>query len=265
MKNSLFRIDRNSVAAEPGKAAGFVVLPCLDEMMQQVGMEDGMPPAADGGAFFDEEEKKEAETEEEIRQRELRLLEEEIKRAKSRAEAILCEAGEQAEKIKQEAGEEGYAAGLAKASSRAEEERAQEKKSLAGALTALCAAADDLYAEMENGVLDLALYIAEHILKTEIKDNDDAYKNMVQTMLVGVRNQSNIVLKVSKEEFERFFADQEGEMWDVLKNTGITVVQDISLKSGNCFVETEFGYMDAGILTQLKRLEYSMKEFGNGR
>ncbi len=265
MKNSLFRIDKNSVAAEGRETAGLVELPCLEEMMQRLETEDDPLRETDADVVLCEDGERTVETEKEIMERELSILEGKIEQARHTAEEILEAAEEKAVEIKGNALTAGYAAGLEQAKLENEEDCAQAKASLAGALHALESAADDLYAEMEKSVLDLSLYIAEHIIKTEITDNEDAYKNMVNTMLVGIKNQSNIALKVSKEEYERFFADQSGELGKVLKNSGIKVVQDISLKSGDCVAETEFGYMDAGILTQLKRLEYSLKQFGAAR
>lgn len=265
MKNSLFRIDKDSVAANGEKTAGFVVLPCLKEMMQRTEEEDEMPQDLDADIPFCEEEETNAETEEESRRRELALLEEKIGQARREAEEVIREAEKSAEEIKQKAQGEGYDAGLTQARQQVEEDRARAGESLAGAICALESAADKLYDEMEKGVLDLALCIAEHIIKTEIAGNDDAYKNMIKTMLVGIRNQSNIVLKVGKEEYERFFMEGKNDLAEVAAQSGIRVVQDISLKQGDCLVETEFGYMDAGVLTQLKRLEYSMKQLGTGR
>ncbi len=264
MKNSLFRIDSHSVTAEESHAAGFVVLPDLKEMMRRTGEEE--PPEERGAESPGFSEKEGSVREEaESRQSELNAMEARIKQLRREAEETLRVAEKQAAELREKAEKEGYEAGAARAEQEARAQTEAAQKSLAGALERLASAEESLYAEMEEGVLDLALYIAEHIIKTEISGGKSAYKNMIREVLMGIRNQSNIVLKVGSDEYEQFFADAQDELGDVLKNSGIKVVQDISLQPGDCLVETEFGYIDAGILTQLKRLEYSMKQFGTGQ
>ena len=119
--------------------------------------------------------------------------------------------------------------------------RKSEKQSIAEAVSVLAAARDSLYTEMETGVLDLAKVIAEHIIKTEIRENDEAYKSIVRNLLTTLKNQSSIILKTSKEDYERFFAKPDSDIAIELANANIRVAQDMNLKRGDCQIETEYG------------------------
>ena len=260
--SSLFRIDKNSIIAQESKTAGFVVLPKFEEMIQKTEKEapqqkkDGDEPAGQKHA----EEK--PGDEQEIKKRQLAALQKKIEEAKAQAACILDQAKLDAQELYNKAAREGFRAGYDKAQNAATEARNKEKQAMADAVRMLAAAKNALYDEMENGVLDLAKCVAEHIIKTELTQNDEAYKSIVRNLLTTLKNQSNITLKASKEDYERFFAKPEGDIARELASAGIRVVTDLSIKTGDCQVETEYGCVNAGVKTQLNRLEYALKQIG---
>lgn len=259
--SSLFRIDKNSIIAQESKTAGFVVLPRFEEMIQKTEKEAAQPKKEEEtpAAEVDEPQK---EDELEIKRRQMAVLEKQIEQAKADAAGIIEQAKLEAQGLYEKAAKEGFRAGLSKAQAEAAEARKKEKQAAAEAVRALAAAKESVYSEMENGVLDLAKCIAQHIIKTELKENDEAYKNIVRNMLTTLKNQSSILLKTSKEDYERFFAKPESDIAQELANASIRVVQDMSLQCGDCQVETEYGCVNAGIKTQLSRLEYALKQIG---
>ena len=113
---------------------------------------------------------------------------------------------------------------------------------------------------MEDSVLDLSLCIAEKVVKETLDRNDKVFLNIVMDTLSSVREQSNIVLKVSKKEFELFFADDSDEFTALLKSSGIRVKQDISVESGECVIETDFGAIRSGIRMQHERITDALYE-----
>ena len=261
MKNSLFRIDRNSIIAQDSGTSSFVVLPRLEDMMQRLEKESNVLQKIEEeiqsegfGNDIDEELA--------IKQRQLEILQVQIEDEKQKAARFIEEAKEEAQRLYEKAVNEGFKAGFAKAQSQAAQERHAEKAALTEALKSLLAAKDALYDEMEGGLLDLARCISEHIIKTELQCNDEAYKNIVRRLIMTLKNQSNIVLRVSKIEYEKFFADPAGDLAAEINSSGIRVIQDMSLQTGDCFVETEYGYVNAGIKTQLNRLEFALKLLG---
>ncbi len=258
--SSLFRIDKNSIIAQESKTAGFVVLPRFEEMIQKTEKEtDKQKKEEETPSEAGEPEK---EDELEIKKRQLAAAQKQIEQAKANAAQIIDQAKLEAQELYEKAAKEGFRAGLAKAQNEAGEARKKEKQAVADAVRVFAAAKDSIYSEMEAGVLDLAKCIAGHIIKTELKENDEAYKSIVRNMLTTLKNQSSVLLKTSKEDYERFFAKPESDIAQELANAGIRVAQDMSLACGDCMVETEYGCVNAGIKTQLGRLEYALKQIG---
>lgn len=261
MKNSLFRIDRNSIIAQDSGTSSFVVLPRLEDMMQRLEKESNVLQNLEE-EILAEESGDDIDTELAFKQQLLEKLQVQIEEEKQKAVRFIEEAKEEAQRLYEKAVNEGFKAGYAKAQSQAAEERRSEKETLTGALKSLLAAKDALFDEMEGGLLDLARCISEHIIKTELQGNEEAYKNVVRNLIMTLKNQSNIVLRVSKIEYEKFFADPTGDLAAEINSSGIRVTQDMSLQTGDCFVETEYGYVNAGIKTQLNRLEFALKLLG---
>ena len=261
MKNSLFRIDRNSIIAQDSGTASFVVLPRLEDMMQKLEKENSALQNLEE-EIQAEEPTEDIDAELEFKKKLLEKMQAQVEEEKQKALRFLDEAKEEAQRLYEKAVNEGFKAGYAKAQSQMAEERHSEKNQLAAALKMLSAAKDALHDEMEDGLLDLARCIAEHIIKTELAGNDEVYKNIVRGLIVTLKNQSNIILKVSKNEYEKFFANPTGDLAAEINSSGIRVMQDMSLQSGDCFVETEYGYINAGIKTQLNRLEFALKLIG---
>jgi flagellar assembly protein FliH len=128
------------------------------------------------------------------------------------------------------------------------------------AVVALKNARNDIFEQVEESVKDLSLFIAEHIIKAEIDRNGELFINIVRDTLSKVQYQDNITVKVSKTEFEKLFSDPDSDIVTELRNSGVDVKQDMSLKSGECIVETEYGTINSSIQKQLSRMGFALRE-----
>ncbi len=251
---SLFRIDKNSLIAESLNKASVVELPCFEDMIEQ-NREDTGEAEEDAPR-----EKDERQTRVELLQQQTERLERQIEEARDQAKNIIAEAHKEAERIAEEALNKGYDEGYAQAMASARSEQESQQRQVEDVLMALRSAKDEIYSQMEDSVLDLSLFIAERIIKMELDRTDDAFINIVRDTLSKVQHQNNIIIKVSKAEYERIFAGGGSEISEELRNSGVEVKQDLSLKSGDCMVETEYGNICSGIRTQLGRMGYAMRE-----
>jgi len=253
---SLFRIDRNSLTADGVKPTS-VVLPGFQDLVKQ-----------------NTEIQKQSQVEEESndtvqsvidrevleKQNELARLQSELDALKIKADTIIENAQSEAEEIKQAAMQKGYEEGFAQAAESARQEQLIEQKRVEDAIVTLQNAKDSVFEQIEDSVMDLAMFVAEHIIKTEMDRNDEVFVNIVRDTLSKVRYQNNIIIRVSKNEYEKLFADPNSEIIEELRNSGVEVRQDLSLKEGDCIAETEFGTINSGIKTQLKRLGYALED-----
>ncbi|MGI6152228.1 MAG: FliH/SctL family protein [Christensenellaceae bacterium] len=254
---SLFRIDKNSVTGGGEHPASVVVLPGFEDVVAHNDSIKEIEEVEETELLPDEED--EQETELERKRRELAALQTEIDNAQKQAEQLVAQARVQAESILEDARRQGYEEGLNQAHVSAMEERRKEAQATEEAIVALRDAKNIVFGEIEDSVLDLAVFIAEYIIKVELNKNDEVFLNIVRNTVLALKNQTNITIKVSKVEYERLFSDPDSEVVKELNNSGIQIRQDMSLKSGDCIVETEYGTINAGITTQLKRLAHALE------
>ncbi len=258
---SLFRIDSNSLTADNMKPSSVVELPKFEEMVERNGGDPSPMPISAGASPDADAPPRSAEGEVLVRKKyELQQLQQQIKDAQGQAQEILSHAEAQAKQIIADAQQKGYGDGFAQASASVREEQTRDSRLIEEAVVSLKNARDEVFSQIESSVLDLSLYIAEHIIKIKLNENDEAFINIVRSTLSKVKYQNNIIVNVSKEEYERLFADPSSEIVQEMANSGVIVKQDMSLKSGECMVETEFGNINSGIKTQLKRLGYALEE-----
>ena len=249
----MFRIDKHTLTAEDTYLAEAVELPTLEDLVELVS-------AAREEEIREEQEEPDASPEEK-KQSELARLEAEIEKAKKQAELIIAGAQEQAEQIRRDAQAQGYQDGLAGAAETAATERQREKEAAEQALVTLVHAKEQLMEGIEESVLDISLYIAEDIVKQKLDQSEEAFLNVLSDTLSKVQSESDMILKVSKHEYEYLFAKEEEYVIE-LRNSGITVKQDLSLQKGDCVIETEYGTIRSGVRTQLKRMGYALREVG---
>lgn len=250
---SLFRIDKHSLTAT--SPSSVVKLPGFDDLVEREpepeGEEERVVPEV-------EEDKEQQQIE--LKRQQLRELEIKITQARQEAEAIIAAANGEAERLAAQASARGYEEGMARAGEEALKEKEEANNRVESVVAALKKARDNVFSQVEGSVHDLALYLAEHIMKLELNRNDEAFLNIVRDTLSKVKYQSNIIVKVSKTEYERIFENHASGITRELKNSGVEIKQDLSLKSGECIVETEYGTINSGIKTQLKRIGYALEE-----
>jgi flagellar biosynthesis/type III secretory pathway protein FliH len=195
-----------------------------------------------------------------VRKQELAQVQAEIASLKKEAQDIVNDAQAQAAQIRQDAARRGYEEGFAQAQESVRGEREAERADLEASVLTLKNARDSVFEQIEGSVKDLAMYVAEHILKIEMDRDDETFLHVVRDTLSKVKYQNDTIIRVSKNEYEKLFADPRSEIVGELKNSGVEVRQDLSLKEGDCIAETAFGAINAGIKTQLKRLGYALED-----
>ncbi|HBU12269.1 MAG TPA: hypothetical protein DEB31_05935 [Clostridiales bacterium] len=256
---SLFRIDGNVLAADGDKPESVVELPGFEELIEHNGTE---PVEL---SKTEQEDLPEGELDEAAKkQLALKKLEEKVEAAKKQADDILEQARMKAQQLEEDAQKKGYEDGYAQASASVREEQVKESQLVESVVLSLGRAREEIFDQIEQSVKDFALFIAEQIIKMKLDEGDEAFLNIVRDTLSKVRYQHDIIVNVSKAEYERLFADQDSEIVKELKNSGVEVRQNLTLKSGECVVETEFGTINASIKTQLSRLSRALEEGSTG-
>jgi flagellar biosynthesis/type III secretory pathway protein FliH len=165
-----------------------------------------------------------------------------VESAQARARAIVEEAQQEAAAVRRRAHDEGWAGGLAEWESRLVEVGEQARRAVEDARPQL---------------VQLALRVAEKVLRRRLEEKPDAIVPMVEEALEAARGSrgGHLVLRVNPldvpalEGFRRRLLDRD-QRWQSLE-----VVAEEGMARGGCRIDTDFGTIDASVETQVAAIE----------
>lgn len=196
-------------------------------------------------------------------EQELAAARADIEAAKKEASSIRQQAEADAESVRQQAKNEGYEEGIAESKEEYDRVLKREQSEFEKSVQSLTAAKHEMFEQMEPAVLDLACHIAEKIVKESLDRNDELFINIVKDTIKEVEDSEEMVLRLNKKDYDRFFAEGKNEYADLLRSSGVEIRQDMSVDSGECIVDTEYGTLRSGVQTQLERIRSAL-ESSNG-
>lgn len=268
--SSSFRIDRRAIKPQPeDDSSNVVVLPGLpahllpkrepEEPEEDVPAAPAEDPevAAARSAFAAEE--REHESKLKAAREELAQLTQQIEETKQNIQVMLQQAEIDAGKLKEQAKNEGYQNGIQEAQEEFQQVLATEQREFRRSVETLTKARDEIKEQIEDSVLDLSLYIAEKILHESLREDDARFMNVVREAIDQVKDQEDIVLRLNRKEYDRFFKEDKHELAELLESSGVKIRQDMSVESGEFVIESEFGTLRSGIQTLLERMRSALK------
>jgi flagellar assembly protein FliH len=126
-------------------------------------------------------------------------------------------------------------------------ERAQDKRG-------------EILAETEQEIIDLVLLISRKVIKVISENQRNVIVSNVVQALRKVRDRGNIVIRVNIADM-KLATEHTKDFIQMLEGVkSIQVVEDSSVDSGGCIIETDFGEIDARIASQLAELETKILE-----
>lgn len=152
----------------------------------------------------------------------------------------------------EEAKEQGYAQGreqayaeLEQARRELEHEKEQHEKEFA----------DTLF-ELEPKFVRLITNIYEKVFQVDLAEEKEIVVNLLKTAMQKVEGSKNYMIHVSKDDY-KFVYDNKKVLAEaaMAEDAIIDVVEDLTMKSGDCFIETANGIFDCGVETQLTSLK----------
>lgn len=178
------------------------------------------------------------------------------------AQVIRQQAETDASSVREKARMEGYQAGIDEAKEEYEQVLQQEKQDFRRSLDTISQVKHDIFDELEPAVLDLAVFVAERVVKESLERDDELFMNIVRDTVREVEDAEDIVLRLNKKDYDRFFTGNDNDTAEALKSAGIKVRQDLSVPQGECIVESEFGTLRSGVQTQLERMRQALENAG---
>jgi flagellar assembly protein FliH len=126
-------------------------------------------------------------------------------------------------------------------------ERAQDKRG-------------EILAETEQEIIDLVLLIARKVIKVISENQRNVIISNVVQALRKVRARGNVIIRVNMADV-KLATEHTRDFIQLLEGVkSIQVVEDSSVDSGGCIIETDFGEIDARIASQLAELETKILE-----
>jgi flagellar assembly protein FliH len=196
---------------------------------------------------------------------------EDLKKAAAlEAERLIAEAGEKIQKLEEEshlalenekretleagrkAGyEEGYAQGNAEAERLIKRtqtvlERAQDKRG-------------EILEETEQEIVDLVLLLARKVVKAITENQRNVILQNVVQALRKLKTRGNVIIRVNIADL-KLTTEHTKNFIQMMEGANVQVVEDSTVDSGGCVIETDFGEIDARISSQLAELESKVLE-----
>jgi flagellar assembly protein FliH len=153
---------------------------------------------------------------------------------------------------KKEGKDEGYAEGKAEVDRLIERtqvvlERAQDKRG-------------EILSDTEKEIINLVLLISRKVIKVLSENQRDIIISNVIEALRKVRAKGNVIIKVNLLDLQLATEHKQDFIRLMEGVKSVQVVEDSSVDSGGCIIETDFGEIDARIASQLAELENRILE-----
>jgi len=104
--------------------------------------------------------------------------------------------------------------------------------------------------QTERQMVQLALAIARRIVQREVSLDQDFVVAMARVALDRLGENAPATIRLHPDDFTSVM-DRSGEGW---AGAQVTVVPDAAISRGGCLVESEFGFVDAGVESQFQEI-----------
>lgn len=183
-----------------------------------------------------------------------------VQKANEEAEEILSTARKEALEIKNEASKAGQEQGYAEGLKKGEAELAHKMQDLDRMRKDLEDDYRNVVEELEPRLVDAITDVYEHVLGIVLEEHREILLHLVNTTLFQMEGVKKFLLHVSKDDYPYISMQKKG----LVAGTGIAVenvevIEDFSMKKGQCIIETDGAIFDCGFKTQMEELRKQLK------
>jgi len=183
-----------------------------------------------------------------------------LQQASEQAEAIINDAQNQAEGIKQGAIEqghqEGYDAGYQEGMAAVESLKADIEAQREGLEKEYQMLVDELEPEM----VDVLTQIYEHVLGIELRDDKGIILHLLKNTLSRIEPGNDLIVHVSSDDYDEVMDEKEALNACVTSpNTTMEIIEDPLLKENECMIESDSGVFDCSLGVELSEISRKLK------
>ncbi len=192
---------------------------------------------------------------EEAREEFLREAKEIVENAREEARRIIEEANSRADAIKAEQKEAGYREGYDQGHAEGIRVIDEKMAELEEKEAAINTEYDRKLAEAEPLLVDAITDIYQHVFHVSLSANREILLNLLHDTVRNIEGGKNFIIHVSKSDYE-YVNDRKDQLTEGLGSTDtIEVIEDLTLRQTEAFIEAEGGIYDCGIGTELELLK----------
>jgi len=117
---------------------------------------------------------------------------------------------------------------------------------------------EEALANFEPRIVNLIVGIVENLGLANVRMNPAVVLNLVKRGLSEASFTGDIILRVSKDDFDFVVENKEEIMAHVKGGANLEIVADHSLSQADCLIETPFGVVDSSLNMQLDELKQDL-------
>jgi flagellar assembly protein FliH len=175
---------------------------------------------------------------------------------------LMTQAQCEAQRIRQQAHDEGRAAGLADAEQILDERIGRRVATLlpalSGAIDQICDARAQWLAHWEKSAIHVASAIAGRIVRRQLAREPEITLQLVREALELAAGTAEIQLHVHPDDIRALGDELTKVVAEVTRLGHVQIVGDPQISLGGCRVETRFGSIDQQLEAQLARIEQEL-------
>jgi len=260
----LFRIDRNLVNVSAARTA----------QVDKEGIKaDASGERPDAAAFMAEiaQTQAMAKARDILSEAEIKAKEEAdkiIEAARSEAANIIMSARDEVEELNNSARQEGFEKGAEEGRHSYDEQLKatidEDNEKLKNVISELYDERKRAFEGLEEEVVDLAMEIVRKVVNPD-EGGTGVFEALVRNALRQINPDGKIVIRVSQDEYERFFS-YGSALFELDRGVKVTasILRDVSLSNGDCIIDTEDATINAGFGTQMKYIELALNRANEG-
>lgn len=183
-----------------------------------------------------------------------RQAEQIIAQANEEAAAIIEQAHNEAANIKEQAKKQGHDEGIISVTEEFERKKNELEQNYELLKQQLYEETENIRSNMEPQLVDVMTDVFGRVIYTAAEDNKDIIIHLINGVLEGSDISHEFLIKVSEQDYQ-YVADNQGKLYCAMtKDVNIDVIEDKSMKMGECVVETDSGVFNCSIDVELKNL-----------
>ena len=183
-----------------------------------------------------------------------------LERAQQEATQIIANGQKQAKDAYDAAQKSGYADGQKVSEQANEAWRATEREKLDAKLQQTRQDYEDRLRELQKNLTELVMEITKKVIGIQLATSDEALLNIVAAALSRFRQNEEVVVHLSREDYQHFSEEGSIEQMNEAKGKEVTLAQEASYRKGDCMVESNAEFVDCGVSGQIERLSDSFRK-----